>query len=56
VKHLGYTMSALDSMSPQDINTYITMYKKELDEERKAMEKSSSPAGSISLPMQNFAE
>lgn len=56
VKHLGYTMSSLDKLTPQDLNTYITMYKKELDDERKAMEKSSSPQGSISLPTPNFAE
>jgi hypothetical protein len=56
VKHLGYTMESLKDLTPQDLTTYISMYKKELEDERKAMEKSSSPQGSISLPTPNLVD
>lgn len=55
-KHLGYTQSSLDDMTPQDLNTYITMYKKELEDERKAAEKQSKPNSSMTLPNPGLGE
>lgn len=55
-KHMGFSMGDLESKTPQDTNTYITMFRKELDDKKKAQEKASKPAGSISLPGQSFVQ
>lgn len=55
-KHMGFNMVDLEDKTPQDVTTYITMFRKELDDKKKAQEKQSKPPGSISLPGQSFVQ
>ena len=55
-KHMGFNMTDLENKTPQDVTTYIAMFRKEIDEKKKAQEKASKPAGSINLPGQAFVQ
>lgn len=45
VKHMGFMLSDVENNPPIEIKTYIKMYEQELDEQRKAHEKSSKSGG-----------
>ena len=55
-KHMGFNMRDLEDKTPQDTTTYVTMFRKEIDDKKKAQEKQNKPAGSISLPGQSFVQ
>ncbi len=51
VKRLGFLLSDIDEITPIDTQNYINLYKEELEEEKKAQEKSSGQSkSSMTLP------
>ena len=55
IKHMNFTLTEIEYMTPIDSKTYIKLYQKELDEQRKAREKNSpkeQPTGSLPIPGQ----
>lgn len=55
VKHMNYSLSEIDKITPIDTQTYINMYRKEIEDQKKAQEKSSkAESGGISLPNPGF--
>lgn len=57
VKHMGFSLHDTDYITPIDTQTYINLYRKELDEERKANEKQHQPnKNEMSLPDPGFVQ
>ena len=55
VKHMGFDLNQIEHITPNDTQTYINMYRKEIDEQNKANEKSQKQTSSMSLPDPGFA-
>ena len=54
-KHLNFTLDQIEGMTPIDSKTYIKLYQKELDDQRKAREKNNpkeQSTGSLPIPGQ----
>ena len=57
VKHMGFDYPSIERMPPIDVQTYVNMYRKELDEQRKAEEKQSgNSVSNMSLPDPGFTQ
>ena len=57
VKHMNFTLADIDHITPIDTQTYVNMYRKELDEERKSQEKQQPPPkNEMSLPNPGFVQ
>lgn len=55
VKHMSFDLHQIEYITPNDTQTYINMYRKEIDEQSKANEKSQKQGNSMSLPDPGFA-
>lgn len=56
VKQMGFNLSDVSINPPHITNTYINLFRKELDEQKKQSEKNNNPTGGMSLPQQNFTQ
>jgi hypothetical protein len=55
VKHMNYSLNEIDNITPIDTQTYINMYRKEIEDQKKAQEKNNkAESGGISLPNPGF--
>ena len=50
-KRCNMSCEYLDTLPPTDVNTYYTLYKKEIEEEKKAHEAATRSSNSVSLPL-----
>lgn len=50
VKHMNFSFTEIDQMTPAETQTYITLYSKEIEEQRKSREKQQQKGNGISLP------
>jgi hypothetical protein len=54
VKHMNYNLNEIDRITPIDTQTYLNMYRKEIEDQKKAQEKSEkSSSGGMTLPTQS---
>lgn len=56
VKQMGFTLNDVATQPPHITNTYINLYRKELDEQKKQAEKNNNTGGGMQLPQQNFTQ
>ena len=55
-KRCNIDINYLEDLPPIEMDTYFGILKKEIDDERKAMEKHSGKTRDVSLPVQNFVQ
>ena len=50
VKHMNFNITEIEQMTPAETQTYINLYSKEIEEQRKSREKQQQKCNGISLP------
>ena len=50
VKHMNFNITEIEQMTPAETQTYINLYSKEIEEQRKSREKQQQKGNGISLP------
>ena len=55
-KRCNIDINYIESIPPIELDTYFSIFKKEIEDERKAMEKQSGKSQNIALPAQNFVQ
>jgi hypothetical protein len=56
VKQMRFNLDDVAKHPPYVTNTYINLYRKELDEQKKQSEKNNQSTGGMSLPQHNFTQ
>ena len=55
-KRCGLDINYIESIAPIELETYFSLFKQELAEEKKARDKASGSPGNVSLPAQDFVQ